>query len=74
MHPEPEIVQAELGEVVAVNGVGIKVVLLQPATELPALLVFSPGVTGPRRMPDAMTDAATFRMISEPNVFIRAAP
>ena len=46
MHPEPEIVQVKLGEVVAVDTVRVKVVLLEAATEFPALLVFAPGVTG----------------------------
>ena len=46
MHPEPKIVQVKLGEVVAVDAVRVKVVLLEAATEFPALLVFAPGVTG----------------------------
>lgn len=46
MHPEPEIVQVKLGEIVAVDGVRVKVVLLEPATEFSALLVLTPGVTG----------------------------
>jgi len=46
MHPEPEIVQVKLGEIVAVDAVWIKVVLLEATTEFPALFVLAPGVTG----------------------------
>src|SRR5205823_43060 len=42
MHAEPEVVEAELREVVAVDGVRIKVVLLEAAAETAAFFVFSP--------------------------------
>ena len=43
MHPEPEVVQIELAEVLPRDGKRIKIVFLEIAAELPApLLVFSP--------------------------------
>src|SRR4051812_45936306 len=45
MHPEPKVLEAKLGEVVAIDRVRIEIVFLQAATIAPALLVFSPGKT-----------------------------
>ncbi|MEO7724616.1 MAG: hypothetical protein ABIU29_08015 [Chthoniobacterales bacterium] len=45
MHPEPGIVQAELREIIAVDGVGIKIVILQFLAEALPLLVFAPEKT-----------------------------
>src|ERR1700704_4206652 len=46
MHAEPEILEAELRQIVAVDRVRVEVVLLQIPAEAPPLFVFSPEKPG----------------------------
>src|SRR5207248_4969153 len=46
MHPKPEILEMEFGEVFAVDRERIKIVVLEIATVLASFLVFSPEKTG----------------------------
>src|SRR5205814_4671315 len=46
MHPKPEILEIEFGEVFAVNRERVKIIVLEIATVLASLLVFPPEKTG----------------------------
>src|SRR5690349_1961268 len=51
MHPEPEIVEIELREVIPVNCIRIEVVFFQPSSKAPPFLVFSPQVSNTEKNP-----------------------
>jgi hypothetical protein len=70
MHPKPEVIEVELGEVVAVNRIRIKVVLLQPAPKRLRSLYFPQRKPALSKMPEAMTDARTLIAMSFPKPFI----
>src|SRR3954453_23984983 len=42
MHPKPEILEIKFGKILAVDGVWIKIVILQVAPILPSFFVFAP--------------------------------
>src|SRR5262245_15273122 len=46
MHSEPEVLEAEFGKIVAIDGVRIKVVFLEFFSEALPFLVFSPEEAG----------------------------
>src|SRR5204863_8582050 len=46
IHPEPEFLEIDLGQVLAIDRVGIKVVFLQVSAKAMTLLIFSPEKSG----------------------------
>jgi len=64
MHPKPEILEIEFGEIFAVDREGVEIVILEVATVLASFLVFSPEKPAASRTSEAMIDAIALTVTS----------